>query len=59
MARKTSGKSDTVIAFPGASHCPENSEAAEIVALLENYLARARRGKLDGSDRDELGRLPS
>lgn len=38
MARKTSGKSDAVIAFPGASRCPENSVAAEIVALLETYL---------------------
>ena len=33
MARKTSGNSDTVIAFPGASRCPENSVAAEIVGL--------------------------
>jgi hypothetical protein len=48
MARKTSCKSDTVIAFPGASRCTEDGGAAEIVALLESYLIRARRGELDG-----------
>ena len=48
MTCKTSGKSDTVIAFPGASRCPENSVAAEIVGLLEAYLTRSRRGELDG-----------
>ena len=48
MARKTSGKSDTVIAFPGASHCTKDGGAAEIVALLESYLIRACRGELDG-----------
>ena len=46
MARKTSGKSDTVIAFPGASHCTKDGGAAEIVALLESYLIRACRVQL-------------
>ena len=58
MARKTSGKSDTVIAFPGASRCPENGVAAEIVALLETYLTAPVAESLTGLRSNELAHLP-